>query len=118
MAYQVYDDLLDYRATSEELGKPSAHDLVEGIITLPAIIAAENGADEEIDALFSASEEARADLLPAAVEAIKQSGALEKTHAVAAGYIDSAVQSLDGIPPSESLDSLLSLAEYVQTRNY
>jgi geranylgeranyl pyrophosphate synthase len=118
MAYQVYDDLLDYRATSEQLGKPAGHDLGEGILTLPAIIAAENGASEDIVALMTAPEEARPDLLPIAVEAIKQSGALEQTHKVATDYIDTAVRSLDGIPRGESLDSLLSLAEYVQTRNY
>ena len=118
MAYQVYDDLLDYRSTSEELGKPAGHDLGEGILTLPAIIAAENGAENEINRLFTAPEEARGELLSRAVEAIKQTGALEKTLKVANGYIDTAVRSLDGIPPSDSLDSLLALAEYVQTRNY
>ncbi len=118
MAYQVYDDLLDYRATSKELGKPAGHDLSEGILTLPAIIAAENGAADEINRLLTAPEEARIDLLPTAVDAIKQTGALEQTHQVASNYIESAVRSLDGIPPSDSLDSLLALAEYVQTRNY
>jgi geranylgeranyl pyrophosphate synthase len=118
MAYQVYDDLLDYRATSEELGKPAGHDLGEGIITLPAILAAENGASEDILSFMNAPEDVRADLLPVAVEAIKKSGALDMTHQVATDYIETAVSALDGIPPSESLDSLLALAEYVQTRNY
>ena len=118
MAYQVYDDLLDYRATSEELGKPAGHDLSEGIITLPAILAAENGASEEILSFMNAPEDARPDLLPVAVEAIKKSGALDMTHQVATDYIETAISALDGIPPSESLDSLLALAEYVQTRNY
>jgi geranylgeranyl pyrophosphate synthase len=118
MAYQVYDDLLDYRATSEQLGKPAGHDLSEGILTLPAIIAAENGASEVIYAFMTAPEEAREDLLPGAIEAIKQTGALEQTHEVATGYIDTATRCLDDIPPSEYLDSLLALAEFVQTRNY
>ena len=118
MAYQVYDDLLDYRATSEELGKPAGHDLGEGIITLPAILAAENGASEDILSFMNAPEDVRADLLPVAVEAIKKSGALDMTHQVATDYIETAVSALAGIPPSESLDSLLALAEYVQTRNY
>lgn len=118
MAYQVYDDLLDYRATSEELGKPAGHDLGEGILTLPAIIAADIGASEPILALLNGPEEARADLLPIAVEAIKQSGALEQTHKVANDYIDSALRSLDSIPACDSLDSLRDLAEYVQSRNY
>ena len=118
MAYQVYDDLLDYRATSEELGKPAGHDLGEGILTLPAILAAENGAADEILGLFNAPESARADMIPVAVEAIKNTGALEMTHEVANGYIETATRSLENIPPSESLDSLLKLAEFVQTRNY
>ncbi len=118
MAYQVYDDLLDYRATSEQLGKPAGHDLSEGILTLPAIIAAENGASKEILAFMNAPKESRADLLPGAIEAIKRTDALEQTHKVATGYIDSAIRCLDDISPSESLDSLLALAEYVQTRNY
>ncbi len=118
MAYQVYDDLLDYSSTSEELGKPAGHDLGEGILTLPAIIAARNGAAGEIYGFLNAPEEARADLLPLAVAAIKQTGALEETLHVANDYIESAVRSLDRIPPSDSLDSLLTLAEYVQTRNY
>ena len=118
MAYQVYDDLLDYRSTSEELGKPAGHDLGEGILTLPAIIAARNGAADEIYGFLGAPEEARGDLLPLAVDAIKQTGAMEKTLQVANDYIETAVRSLDRIPPSDSLDSLLALAEYVQTRNY
>ena len=118
MAYQVYDDLLDYRATSDQLGKPAGHDLSEGILTLPAIIAAENGASGEILAFMNAPKESRTDLLPGAIEAIKRTDALEQTHEVATGYIDSAIRCLDDIPPSESLDSLLALAEYVQTRNY
>jgi heptaprenyl diphosphate synthase len=37
MAFQVYDDLLDVVATEAELGKPTGHDLVEGVYTLPVI---------------------------------------------------------------------------------
>ncbi|MDA1279544.1 MAG: polyprenyl synthetase family protein [Chloroflexi bacterium] len=118
MAYQVYDDLLDYSATSEQLGKPAGHDLSEGILTLPAIIAADNGAADDIYRFLSAPESARAELLPVAIDAIKQSGALERTHRVANDYIEKAVRSLERIPPSDSRDSLVTLAEFVQTRNY
>ncbi len=37
LAFQVYDDVLDLTATEAELGKPTGHDLVEGIYTLPVI---------------------------------------------------------------------------------
>ena len=118
MAYQIYDDLLDYRATSEQLGKPAGNDLSSGIMTLPAIIAAENGADHEIFKFFASPEEAKADLLPKTIEAINRTGALEKTHEVANNYIQAAMKSLDHIPPSKYLDSMMYLAEYVQKRKY
>tara|TARA_B100000029_G_scaffold512043_1_gene607656 strand:+ start:429 stop:1433 length:1005 start_codon:yes stop_codon:yes gene_type:complete len=118
MAYQVYDDLLDYSATSAELGKPSGHDLGEGILTLPAIIAVENGASEQIIELLNSPKESRADLLPVAVEAIKKSGALQETRNIAKNYIETGIRCLEDIPSSKSLDSLIRLAEYVQSRNY
>ena len=56
MAYQIYDDILDYTSTSDKLGKPSGNDLLSGVITLPAIIAYENGCKELIDDYVKSSE--------------------------------------------------------------
>jgi heptaprenyl diphosphate synthase len=39
-AFQIADDLLDMESTSQEIGKPAQNDLKEGIITLPALLAA------------------------------------------------------------------------------
>jgi heptaprenyl diphosphate synthase len=39
MTFQIVDDVLDVVATDEELGKPAGNDLVEGVYTLPALIA-------------------------------------------------------------------------------
>lgn len=39
MAFQIVDDVLDLVATEDELGKPAAHDLVEGIYNLPVMVA-------------------------------------------------------------------------------
>jgi len=36
-AFQIVDDVLDIVATDDELGKPAAHDLVEGTYTLPVL---------------------------------------------------------------------------------
>lgn len=39
MAFQIADDLLDYVATEEQLGKPVGADLREGTVTLPFMLA-------------------------------------------------------------------------------
>lgn len=48
MAFQIVDDILDVVATDEQLGKPSGHDLVEGVYTLPVLrVLAAGGADAD-----------------------------------------------------------------------
>ncbi|WP_265460026.1 polyprenyl synthetase family protein [Enterococcus sp. HY326] len=46
LAFQIYDDILDYTATSAELHKPILEDLAQGVYTLPLLLAKEkNPAD-------------------------------------------------------------------------
>ena len=45
-AFQLIDDLLDYTATSAELGKPAFSDLREGKLTLPMLTLLEKAPDE------------------------------------------------------------------------
>ncbi len=50
MVFQIVDDILDLTATEAELGKPSGHDLEEGVYTLPVLrlLAAGGTAAEEL----------------------------------------------------------------------
>ncbi len=38
MAYQIKDDILDFEASEQNLGKPSTNDLASGILTMPSIL--------------------------------------------------------------------------------
>ena len=119
MAYQVLDDLLDYESNPEQLGKPTANDLANGVLTLPAIIAIESGdAAAEVSAYMSAPEAERPHLLSAAYDAICASDALHRSRNIANDYISAAMVSLEPLPPSLSKDSLIQLTEYIRDRQF
>src|SRR5699024_11212475 len=42
MSFQIIDDILDITASSEQLGKPTGSDLLQGNITLPVLLGMEN----------------------------------------------------------------------------
>jgi geranylgeranyl pyrophosphate synthase len=117
MAYQVYDDLLDFESTPGELGKPVEHDLPSGILTLPAIIALEGGTARPavLDYVRAPTRE-RARLLPDTVAAIRRSGALAEAKAIAAGFTSQATAALRPLPASLELDCLSTLTEYLLLR--
>src|SRR3984957_4791137 len=50
LAFQLIDDLLDFTASSEKLGKPVLSDLKEGKVTLPLIFALQNGSTQAAEA--------------------------------------------------------------------
>ncbi len=119
MAYQVLDDLLDYEASSEQLGKPTANDLSNGVLTLPAILAMESGdARPEISAYLASSDSDRPRLLSAAYDAICQSDALERSRVIANDYVVTALESLESLPESESKEALIQLTGYIRDRQF
>jgi geranylgeranyl pyrophosphate synthase len=117
MAYQVYDDLLDFWSTSQALGKPAGHDLPSGVLTLPAIIALEGGTGRQplLD-YIGAQQAQRAALLPRTIDAINTSGALSEAKSIAGDFTRKAAGALSSLPPSRELDSLRDLTDILLSR--
>ena len=95
MAFQLRDDILDIIGTKEELGKEPGQDLVEGIYTLPVLLALDDiEVGHDLAALLgkplSDSERQEARSL------IMSSDALTKSTDVMRQWIDASVQALDG----------------------
>jgi octaprenyl-diphosphate synthase len=117
-AFQLADDLLDFTATSEVLGKAAGADLLEGKITLPLILLLQN--DEAMRAPLrnimqrgDYAEVARQTLL----DAIERTGALDSSRARAYSYAEAARTALDELPPSEYRDALHAIPTYIIERD-
>jgi geranylgeranyl pyrophosphate synthase len=115
MAFQIVDDILDFDATREEMGKPVGRDLAQGILTLPAIMAIERyPTDNPIVSLC----EHRGDesSLRRAVDMIQNSSIIEDSLRVAEQYSHKALDSLGELDPNRSRESLEELVSYVVSR--
>ena len=112
MAFQIMDDILDFEATEEEIGKPVGNDLSHGIMTLPAIMAMKRfPKDNPIEALFQQPQDK--ERLGRAVDMIQNSPAIDESFAVAAGFCRKALANLCALPANPSRDSLEGIVDYV-----
>jgi octaprenyl-diphosphate synthase len=88
LAFQLVDDLLDFTASPETLGKPVLSDLKEGKVTLPLIYALESdGAAGKRLVRTVLVEKGFDSVRPEQITAlVQESGALDRTRAVAHGF--------------------------------
>lgn len=115
LAFQIVDDILDFTSSIDALGKPACSDLKSGNLTAPTLYALEEKPYLEtlIDREF-----AQAGDLEQAVTLIRDSQSIQRSRELAAHHAQSAVQQLEGLAASESLQTLMNLADYVLSRLY
>jgi octaprenyl-diphosphate synthase len=119
VAFQLVDDLLDYTADENALGKPVGGDLREGKVTLPIILLLQRGG-QEADRLIRAVVNERAvskEQWRDIVRLLRQHGAPELAYARALEYAGRAKSALDVFPPSREKDALVALTDYVISRD-
>ena len=117
-AFQLVDDVLDYRADPEELGKNLGDDLAEGKPTLPVIYALNHAPAAEIARLRTAIEDGGLEDLEAITRTIESAGGLEYTARLAQREKDLAIEALGRLPESAHRQALQALAEFAVGRSY
>ena len=112
IAYQLMDDVLDYRSNPAERGKNLGDDLAEGKPTLPLIHALRHGTEAQRAAIREAIENGGLAQLEPIVAAIESTGGLEYAAQLARGESERALTALAALPDTPYRNGLASLARF------
>ncbi|MGI8553964.1 MAG: polyprenyl synthetase family protein [Dehalococcoidia bacterium] len=116
VAFQIVDDILDFTGNEGEMGKPVGSDLMQGTLTLPALLLMEGKPhDNAIKRLFQARR-LRERRLAEAVEAVRNSDGLQRSRAMAQEFAGRARTALEPLPHDEVSGTLMHLIGYVLDR--
>lgn len=117
MAFQIVDDLLDYRGDREHTGKVRATDFREGCATLPLIyLRPKLSAQEREVARQKFGNGVMDDELAMISDWMRQRGAFDEAQRKAQAHIDGALAALQPLPDSDAKCVMEAIASFVLAR--
>jgi octaprenyl-diphosphate synthase len=131
LAFQLVDDLLDFTASPEQLGKPVLSDLKEGKVTLPLIFALSaeaaptsggngrdgNGGNGRRLVAKVLEERGFVSVRPEQItRLVRESGSLERAANLAHEYVARAKDALAELPDSDYRRALLAVPDFILAR--
>jgi octaprenyl-diphosphate synthase len=117
-AFQIADDVLDYTADADALGKNLGDDLAEGKATLPLIHAMQHGDAATRSRIRAAIEQGDTSAMPEIVAAIRACGSLAYSERRAREYAEAAISALASLPDNDHVAALRALARYAVDRDH
>jgi octaprenyl-diphosphate synthase len=116
-AFQLVDDILDYAADPDVMGKNVGDDLAEGKPTLPLLYAMWHGDEQQKTLIKEAIESANGlQHFTEIMAAMEQTGALIYTKKLAVDASKKAIKALDILPNSEYKNALIGLVSIAVER--
>ena len=118
-AFQLVDDILDYSANAEQLGKNIGDDLAEGKPTLPLLHAMRSGNPQQAALIREAIEQGgKREALDEILAIMAEHKSLDYTMERAKQEAQKAVDAIAILPESEYKQALISLAYLSVDRSY
>lgn len=114
IAFQIKDDMLDYSADAEALGKDPGTDLADGRITLPVLIALNHSNEQERKQLLEDIKEAN---LEAVKAAIARTNSMQECERRSQEACDKAIACLDVLEDSPYKQGLIAVCKKAVARN-
>jgi len=111
IAFQIVDDILDFTSTEKSLGKPVGSDLIQGTLTLPAILVIERKPeDNPVTRFFKTRDKKYA---AEAIDIVRNTSIIKACYKIATEYYDKACGNLKSLPKTASRQALYDLADFV-----
>ena len=120
LAFQMIDDLLDYTAQSDVLGKKIGADIREGKLTLPVIFALKKATSKDRVIMESVlqSEDFDKNEFETFKSLLNQYGGLDYTRQQASNYVEKAKAAIAVLEASPFQELLKDVADYALARQY
>ena len=116
MAFQIVDDILDFTGEQSTVGKPLASDLLNGLITLPAIYYAEAHPNDPDVLCLPQGGWKDTERVQRLVDGIRQSDAIRLAMEEARNAVGRALEALEDGPASAEKEALEDLAKFIVDR--
>lgn len=111
MAFQIVDDVLDLVSTEAEMGKPTGHDLEEGVYTLPVLYTLDGPHGAELQSLLGGPIDA--DARERAAEIVRDGDGIPRAIRRASEFADEGRAALRSLPDSPGVVGLWAAADYL-----
>lgn len=116
-AFQIADDVLDYTANGDDLGKNLGDDFSEGKLTMPLIYLLKHGDDAQRSHIINAIKNPKQADFSLIRNIVSESNAIDYTLSQAKEKATAAKTKLAKLPDSISKDALSFLCDYAWQRN-
>lgn len=119
MSFQIIDDILDFTASSEELGKPTGSDLIQGNITLPIFFAMNDDLFlNELKYVFRYKDQLNENGINQLLHLLHQTDAIDQSYKLSNLYLQKAHQSIKQLQNNKAKRTLQTIASIIGKRRF